>query len=138
MSANNYEKSLLKWVGGNIKKKLLNIIIDKIPLEINNYHEIFIGGGTVLLALLTLKNEKNKNKNKLYAYDINKELINVYKNIQKNKDELFNYIEFYKNEYDSINLLKGIRNPSDIKQAKSSKESYYYWLRNKYNTINLL
>ena len=31
MSANNYEKSLLKWVGG--KKKLLNIIIDKIPLK---------------------------------------------------------------------------------------------------------
>ena len=83
MSANNYEKSLLKWVGG---KKLLNIIIDKIPLEINNYHEIFIGGGTVLLALLTLKNEKKiKIKNKLYAYDINKELINVYKNIQKIK-----------------------------------------------------
>ena len=88
------------------------------------------------MALLTLKNEKKiKIKNKLYAYDINKELINVYKNIQKNKDELFNYIEFYKNEYDSINLLKGIRNPSDIKQAKSSKESYYYWLRNKYNTM---
>ena len=133
-SINNCEKSLLKWIGG--KKKLLNHIINKIPVEMDNYHEIFLGGGTVLLALLSLKEEKKIIiKNKLYAYDINKELINVYKNIQDNKDELFKYIEFYKKEYGAINSLKGIQKPSTIEEAKTSKESYYYWLRNKYNTM---
>ena len=133
-SINNCEKSLLKWIGG--KKKILNHIINKIPVEMDNYHEIFLGGGTVLLALLSLKEEKKIIiKNKLYAYDINKELINVYKNIQDNKDELFKYIEFYKKEYSVINSLKGIQKPSTIEEAKTSKESYYYWLRNKYNTM---
>ena len=58
-SINNCEKSLLKWIGG--KKKLLNHIINKIPVEMDNYHEIFLGGGTVLLALLSLKEEKKNN-----------------------------------------------------------------------------
>ena len=35
----------------------------------------------------------------------------------------------------AINSLKGIQKPSTIEEAKTSKESYYYWLRNKYNTI---
>ena len=50
------QKPFLKWVGG--KHKLLTHIINKIPKEINSYHDIFLGGGSVLLAILTL--QKNK------------------------------------------------------------------------------
>ena len=50
------QKPFLKWVGG--KHKLLTHIINKIPKEINSYHEIFLGGGSVLLAILSL--QKNK------------------------------------------------------------------------------
>ena len=135
MAENKIQKPFLKWVGG--KTQIINDIISKIPKEINNYHELFLGGGSVLLAILSLqKQNKIVIKNKIYAYDINYDLINVYKNIQNNKEELYKLINIYKNEYDSIEGSIVNRNPSSIEEAKSSKESYYYWIRKKYNNID--
>jgi len=129
------QKPFLKWVGG--KTQIINDIISKIPKEINNYHELFLGGGSVLLAVLSLqKQNKIIIKNKIYAYDINNDLINVYKNIQNRKNELYELIDFYINEYDSIKGNVINRNPKTIEEAKTSKESYYYWIRNKYNNID--
>ena len=129
------QKPLLKWVGG--KTQIINDIISKIPKEINNYHELFLGGGSVLLAILSLqKQNKIVIKNKIYAYDINSVLINVYKNIQNNKEELYKIINLYIKEYDSIKGTIINRKPTSIEEAKTSKESYYYWIRNKYNNID--
>ena len=129
------QKPFLKWVGG--KTQIINTIIEKFPKEINNYHELFLGGGSVLLALLSLqKQQKIKIKNKIYAYDINNALINVYTHLQKNKDELYKYIELYITEYDNIKGNVINRKALTIEDAKTSKESYYYWIRNKYNNID--
>ena len=129
------QKPFLKWVGG--KTQIINDIIRKFPSEMENYHELFIGGGSVLLALLSLQKQKKITiKQRIYAYDINKMLINVYKNIQKNKEELFSYISTYITEYDSIKGSVINRKPVNIEEAKTSKESYYYWIRKKYNNID--
>lgn len=111
-------KPILKWVGG--KTQIIDKLLFEFPSEINNYHEIFLGGGSVLLALLSyIKNGNIKLNGNIYAYDLNEALIYVYKNIQSN------YIELY-NE-----LQKLIINYSD----NDKKEDYYYYIRNEYNKI---
>ena len=127
------QKPFIKWVGG--KNQLLGKIIPHIPKEIENYHEIFLGGGSVLLCLLSLqKSGKIHIRGNIYAYDINKDLINVYQRIQKNEDELYTFLQDYFKEYDGITGNEIHRSPKTIEEAKTSKESYYYWLRTRYNT----
>jgi len=129
------QKPFLKWVGG--KTQILDKILSKLPTSIESYHEIFLGGGSVLLAILSLqKQNKIKIKKKIFAYDLNKALIYVYKNIQQNKEELFIHIEQYMNEYNSLTGEIINRKPKNKEEAFTSKESYYYWLRSKYNTLN--
>ena len=129
------QKPFLKWVGG--KTQIIDSIISKLPKETNNYHELFVGGGSVLFAILSLqKHNKILIKDKIYAYDINVNLINMYKNVQNNKDELYKILKSYYDKYDSITGSIINRKPKTIEEAQTSKESYYYWLRDKYNNIN--
>ena len=56
------QKPFLKWVGG--KTQIIHKITEKIPDEINNYHEPFLGGGSVLFALVTIVKNKKINVKK--------------------------------------------------------------------------
>jgi len=135
MTEYTLQKPFLKWVGG--KTQIIQSIISKIPKEMSNYHELFLGGGSVLLAVLSLeKANKIVIKNRIYAYDINGVLINVYKHLQNNKDELYRFIKYYIKEYDGIKGKLVNRKALSIEEAKTSKESYYYWIRKKYNNID--
>jgi DNA adenine methylase len=127
------QKPFLKWIGG--KTQIINRIVKNVPTEIENYHEPFLGGGSVLLAVLSLSNVITV-KQKVYAYDLNAELINLYKKIQNNHQELFERLTHYILEYDSLSHLKNVeRKPTCIAEAHTSKESYYYWIRNKFNKV---
>jgi DNA adenine methylase len=129
------QKPFLKWVGG--KSQILGIITSKFPREMNNYHEIFLGGGSVLLGLLSLQQtEAIVVKDKIYAYDANESLINLFKCVQQNKDELFEIITKFRDEYHSLKGDIINRKPQNLLEAKSSKESYYYWIRNRFNSID--
>ena len=129
------QKPFLKWVGG--KTQLVKEIIPIIPRNMENYHELFLGGGSVLFAVLSLKKQNEINiKDKIYAYDVNYALIQVYNDIKYNKDRLYSYINKYINEYNSIKGDVINRCPDTIEEAKTSKESYYYWLRKRYNTLD--
>ena len=120
------QKPFLKWVGG--KSQHIYQIINSFPNLMENYHEIFLGGGSVLLALLSLqKAGKITINGSIYAYDLNQQLIQVYRHIQSNKDELIKCVEQYRNEYDNCQTAeKGTanRNPINETEAKTSRESY--------------
>ncbi len=135
---NKLQKPFLKWVGG--KTQMIDTIMDKFPSEMENYHELFLGGGSVLFALLSLQQQgKIMVKQKMYAYDLNETLINVYKNVQSNKDALFAHITTHVDAYDSIqgsnsNVVN--RKAATLKEATTSKESYYYWIRKRFNALD--
>jgi DNA adenine methylase len=135
MAQNKIQKPFLKWVGG--KTQIIETIISKIPNEMNSYHELFLGGGSVLLAVLSLKKQnKITIKDKIYAYDVNKTLINVYKHLQSKPEQLYELLNGYMKEYDSIKGTEVNRKPKTIEEAKTSKQSYYYWIRSKYNATD--
>ena len=87
-------KSPLKWVGG--KSKLFNSISNHYPKEINNYHELFIGGGSSLFGLLYLKSILTI-KGKIYAYDSNEVLIAYYKFLQTDYSSIYDTVMKIKN-----------------------------------------
>jgi len=67
-SNTSFQKPFLKWVGG--KSQHIHQIINSFPDNMENYHEIFLGGGSVLLAVLSLqKTRKIKINGSVYAYD---------------------------------------------------------------------
>lgn len=124
----NYPKPILKWVGG--KGKILDTLIAKFPTHINNYYEPFLGGGSVLFALLKcVQTGSIVVSGTIHAYDANTPLIHVYKNIQTNPNGIFECIQLLINEYNAL---------PDIKNTEiQTRESFYYTLRTKYNEMSL-
>ena len=132
---NTFPKPILKWVGG--KTQILDKLVEKFPTEMENYREIFLGGGSVLLALLScVKNGSIKINGNIYAYDLNEPLIYVYKNIQTNHEELYNEVQKFVTDFNSCGDGEINRTPINIEEAKIAKENYYYWVRSEYNKLD--
>ena len=133
-SPTTIEKPLLKWVGG--KTQIISDLMKRFPKTVNNYHEIFLGGGSVLLSFLSyVKNGDIILNGKVYASDLNKNLIDLYKHIQSNKDELFKEVTNLVTEYSGLSGVIINRKPTNLDEAKTSRESYYYWIRKSYNEL---
>jgi len=129
-------KPLLKWVGG--KTQILEKLIGEFPVEMNNYREIFLGGGSVLLALLCYaKSGAIKINGNIYAYDLNEPLIWVYKNIQMRPTDVFTELQKIIQEFNSCGKGEINRAPKNVEEAKEAKENYYYWIRSQYNKLDI-
>lgn len=128
-------RPFLKWVGG--KTQILQDVLRLFPTEIHNYHEPFVGGGSVLLGLLSKAREGViRITGHVMAYDLNGNLISLYKNIQQNPDALILHTkrlaeDFYKcGEEHPPN-----RKPRSLEEAMASRENYYYWVRRHFNAL---
>lgn len=139
-------KPFLKWAGG--KTQLINQIEERLPQDIKSnkiiekYFEPFIGGGALFFYL-----SSNYNIKKSYIYDINPELIVVYKTIKNNPKELINSLSELKDNFIPLSheerkkIYLGIRKEfnesiTEFDYSKYSKEDYvtrstYFILMNK-------
>ena len=131
----NTIKPILKLVGG--KTQILDKLFANFPKEINNYHEPFLGGGSVLLALLSqVRLGKIKVSGTINAYDINEPLIYVYKNIQQRYNELYAILKTIIGELNACPEEGTLnRKSKTFEEATMSKENYYYWCRARYNGL---
>lgn len=112
-------KPFLKWAGG--KGQLINIFEEMLPSKlvdgkIKTYIEPFVGGGAMLFHIL-----QNYNIEKAYINDINKELINCYRCIQANVDEVIKQLENLTQQY----------------LSSTDRAGCFYKVRNRYNEICL-
>ena len=129
-------KPILKWVGG--KTQIIDKLITDFPVEINNYREAFLGGGSVLLTLLSyVKSGIIKIHGNIYAYDLNEALIYIYKNIQTCHNELYDILQTIITDFNECGNGEINRTPTNIVEAKIAKENYYYWIRSEYNKLCL-
>lgn len=97
-------KPFVKWAGG--KNGLINSLMPFIPKNFNSYFEPFVGVGALFFYL---KNHKILNSKKIYLNDKNSELINAYKQIKINPNELLEELEILKKNHDKEYFYK-IRN----------------------------
>jgi DNA adenine methylase len=124
----NIPKPILKWVGG--KTQIIDKLIIEFPTTMNNYRETFLGGGSVLITLLSFVNAGViKISGKIYAYDLNEVLIHMYKNIQSNHNSLFTKLNEIIKEFNSCGDGEINRKPNNLTEAKVARENYFYWTR---------
>lgn len=111
-------KPFLKWIGG--KTQIIDKIIEHVPANMDNYHELFLGGGSVLFAMLSLKKAgKITISGDIYAYDLNAKLINVYQQVQRDYRSVYDELAVYIDGFNSCN----------------DKSKYYYDRRDEFNTV---
>ena len=112
-------KPFLKWAGG--KGQLIDAFDNMFPQELINgkiktYIEPFVGGGAVLFHIL-----QNYKIEKAYINDINKELINCYRCIKADVEEVIKPLSILENKY----------------LSSEDRAKYFYNVRERYNQIHL-
>ncbi len=116
---NKKVKPFLKWAGG--KGQILAEIEKYYPFEnekITKYAEPFVGGGAVLFDILSKYNLKE-----VYISDINAELINTYRVIRDNIDDLVSVLAFFQNKF--------------VPMSTEQRKAYYLGKRNRFNDLKL-
>jgi DNA adenine methylase len=127
-------KPFIKWVGG--KTQILDEVLALFPKEMNNYHEPFLGGGSVLLGLLSyIQSGAIKVLGKIYASDLNSNLIGLYKNVQSNPDVLITEVRKLTDEFAKSSGTIVNRKATNLEEALTSPESYYFWIRSRFNAL---
>lgn len=93
----NVLKPVVKWAGG--KRRLLSQILPRVPAEYSAYAEPFLGGGALLFAL---------QPQKAIANDINSELMNTYKVIRDQPNELIRDLQKHENTAKYYYVLRNL------------------------------
>jgi DNA adenine methylase len=83
-----------------------------------------------------VKSGKIKISGSIYASDLNSNLISLYKNIQSYPSELIAEVKKILEEFNKIKGTDVNRKASNIQEASTSQESYYFWVRSRFNALS--
>lgn len=111
-------KPVIKWTGS--KRHQVGDILKHIPKEIDTYYEPFIGGGSVMFAILNSEIQVKK----IICSDINNDLITLWNMIKNNPQYLFNE---YSRRWSEINSI----------ESDEDRKQYFYNVREEFNKTRL-
>lgn len=98
-------KPILKWAGG--KTQMLGDLLPKVPSSYGRYIEPFFGGGAMFFAL---------QPEQAIISDSNPELINLYRQVADNVDDVISHLKKYEN---SSEMFYAVRSQDWTKLPKS-------------------
>jgi DNA adenine methylase len=128
-------KPILKWVGG--KTQIIDEVLATFPVAIaGDYYEPFLGGGSVLLALLSyIRAGRIRIAGRVHASDANANLIAFYKNVQRDPAGLIAATQGFAAEFAAAKGTVVNRKATTAAEAATSPESYYFWIRMRFNAL---
>lgn len=118
-----YTKPTIKWVGG--KSQLLDHILPKFPRVIHSYYEPFLGGGSVLLGMLSYVEQGKIECKEFYASDTNATLVNYYNHIKSSPEILSDKIDELFEQFNSCS--------DEDSDSCGTKLNYYNMIRSLFN-----
>ena len=104
----------VKWAGG--KGRLVRELLSDVPTRFGDFYEPFLGGGAFFFALSAREGRFNA-----HLSDLNDELIETYKIVKENPEDLIAVLSKLKDEYEHA----------------TSKSEYYYKKRSTTPTSNV-
>lgn len=99
-------KSFMKWCGG--KQRLVSQLLSHVPETYGTYFEPFIGAGSLYLAL---------KPSKAYIGDLNEELIETYKGIQRDPQKVVDLLKSYPNDKEAFLKIRDASYSSSEERA---------------------
>lgn len=118
-------KPFLRWAGG--KNWFIKHIDRFLPRDFNNYFEPFLGGASIFIHL----SEQDLLKGNIYLSDSNDSLINTYKALRDNPNELVQELHKFKNNKETYYSVRSHKYTDEI----SSAAQFIYLNRTSFNGI---
>ncbi len=106
-------KPFVKWAGG--KRQLLDVLMKNVPPKFGTYIEPFVGGGALLFEL---------EPKRAIISDTNYELINAYRVIRDNLEELIESLKNHLNEEDYYYRIRAL-DPSTLTPVERASRFIY-------------
>lgn len=112
-----------QWVGG--KRRLVAKLLPLMPEEFNDYYECFVGGGAMFFA-------QGEIYNKAYLSDINPHVINFYKVLRDDFDELITFSKDHAKKHNADYFYK-MRKLLNTKDQVFNASVFLYLIKTCFN-----
>lgn len=106
-------KPILKWAGG--KTQMLGDLLPKVPASYGKYIEPFLGGGAMFFAL---------NPTEAVIADSNPELVNMYRQVATNVDEVISCLQNYENTQEMFYSVRSLE-WQDLPKSDAAARTIY-------------
>lgn len=118
-------KPFVKWVGG--KRSIINELLQRIPKQINNYYEPFVGGGALFFKIYNMVNHS-------YLSDLNADLVVSYNIIKDEPQKLIGLLNKHRENHNEEYYYK-IRAMQALQEPIENSARFIYLMKTCFNGL---